>query len=83
MEKTIEQLSTEIVELVADHLGHTNAINLDDRLDGDLCADSIDIVELIMHIEQQYDVELPEHETGKIKTVRDIVNHVYNAINQK
>lgn len=83
MEKTIEQLSTEIVELVADHMGFTNAINLDDRLDRDLGADSIDIVELIMFIERHYGIELPEHETGKIKTVRDIVNHVYNAINQK
>ncbi|MBR3488570.1 MAG: acyl carrier protein [Bacteroidales bacterium] len=83
MEKSFEQLSTEIVELVAEHLGYTNAINLDDRLDGVLCADSIDIVELIMYIEGIYDVELPEHETGQIKTVRDIVNHVYNAINQK
>lgn len=83
MEKSFEQLSTEIVELVADHLGYTNAINLDDRLDGVLCADSIDIVELIMFIEKRYDVELPEHETGQIKTVRDIVNYVYNAINQK
>lgn len=83
MEKTIEQLSTEIVEMVADHMGITNAINLDDRLDRDLGADSIDIVELIMFVERQYGVELPEHETGKIKTVRDIVNHVYNAINQK
>ena len=83
MEKTIEQLSTEVVEMVADHMGITNAINLDDRLDRDLGADSIDIVELIMFVERQYGVELPEHETGKIKTVRDIVNHVYNAINQK
>ena len=83
MEKSFEQLSTEIVELVAEHLGYTNAINLDDRLDGVLCADSIDIVELIMFIERHYGIELPEHETGKIKTVRDIVNHVYNAINQK
>ena len=83
MEKTIEQLSTEIVEMVADHMGITNAINLNDRLDRDLGADSIDIVELIMFVERQYGVELPEHETGKIKTVRDIVNHVYNAINQK
>jgi acyl carrier protein len=83
MEKSLEQLSTEIVELVADHLGFTNAINLDDRLAGDLCADSIDIVELIMFIERRYDIELPEHETGEMKTVRDIVNQVYNAINKK
>ena len=83
MEKSIEQLSSEIVELIADHLGHANAIDLDDRLDGDLCADSIDIVELIMFVERRYDIELPEHESGEIKSVRDLVNQVYNAINRK
>ena len=83
MERTKEQLSAEIVEHIAEHLGMANAVSLDDRLEGDLGADSIDVVELIMFIERCYDVELPEHETGKIKTVRDIVNHVYNAINQK
>ena len=83
MERTLEQLSSEIVEQVSTQLGITNAINLDDRLAKDLGADSIDIVELIMNVERKYDVKLPEHETGEIKTVRDIVKHVYNAINQK
>lgn len=83
MERTFEQISSEIVELLVDQLGVNNAINLDDRLIRDLGADSIDIVELIMNVERKYDVKLPEHETGKIKTVRDLVNHVFNAINQK
>ena len=83
MERTFEELSTEIVEIVGDQLGMNNAINLDDRLARDLGADSIDIVELIMCVERRYDVKLPEHETGEIKTVRDIVNNVFNALNQK
>ena len=83
MEKTLEQLSSEIVELVAEHTGFTNAINLDDRLDADLYADSLDIVDLIMFIESNYDIELPDYESGELKTVRDIVNQVYIAINQK
>ena len=83
MEKTLEQLSSEIVEMVAEHLGFANAINLDDRLDGDLCADSLDIVELIMFIESNYGIELPDHDSGEMQTVRDIVNQVFIAINQK
>ena len=83
MEKTLEQLSSEIVELVAEHLGFTNAINLDARLDADLHADSLDIVELIMFIESNYGIKLPDHDSGEMQTVRDIVNQVYIAINQK
>ena len=83
MEKTLEQLSSEIVELVAERLGFTNAINLDARLDADLYADSLDIVDLIMFIEGNYDIELPDYESGEMQTVRDIVNQVYIAINQK
>ena len=83
MERTIEQITSEIVELVSNQLGVNNAINLDDRLAGDLGADSIDIIELIMCVERMYDVKLPEHETGEIQTVRNIVNYVFNAINQK
>ena len=83
MEKTLEQLSSEIVELVAEHLGFTNAINLDARLDADLYADSLDIMDLIMFIESNYGIELPDHDSGEMQTVRDIVNQVYIAINQK
>lgn len=83
MEKTFEQLSSEIVELVAEHLGFTNAINLDARLDADLYADSLDIMDLIMFIESNYGIELPDHDSGEMQTVRDIVNQVYIAINQK
>ena len=83
MEKTLEQLSSEVVEMVSEHLGITNAINLDDRLDADLCADSLDIVELIMFIESNYGIELPDHDSGEMQTVRDIVNQVFIAINQK
>ena len=50
MERTKEQLSAEIVEHIAEHLGMANAVSLDDRLEGDLGADSIDVVELIMFI---------------------------------
>ena len=83
MEKTFEQLTSEIVETISDRLGVDNTININDNLINDLGADSLDTVELIMDIERKYDVHLSDDETSEIKTVRDIVTHVYNAINQK
>ena len=42
----------------------------------DLGADSLDIVELVMAFEEAFDVEIPDEEAEKIKTVQDAINYV-------
>jgi acyl carrier protein len=42
----------------------------------DLGADSLDIVELVMAFEEAFDVEIPDEDAEKIKTVQDAVNYV-------
>ncbi|MEG2256249.1 MAG: acyl carrier protein, partial [Cetobacterium sp.] len=42
----------------------------------DLGADSLDTVELIMAFEEEFDVEIPDTEAEKIKTVQDVVNYI-------
>jgi len=42
----------------------------------DLNADSLDIVELIMAFEEEFDIDIPDEEAEKIKTVRDAVNYI-------
>ena len=49
-------------------------ITEDTVLTDDLGADSIDIVELIMAFEEEYDIELPTEELEHVSTVRDIMN---------
>ncbi len=49
-------------------------ISMDSSLLDDLGADSLDLVELIMALEQEFDVEIPDEEAEKIKTVGDAVN---------
>lgn len=48
----------------------------------DLGADSLDIVELIMALEEEYDIEIPEEETEKIRTVQDAINFIEARIAQ-
>jgi acyl carrier protein len=42
----------------------------------DLGADSLDIVELIMALEEEYDMEIPDEDAEKIQTVNDVINYV-------
>ena len=44
----------------------------------DLGADSLDIVELIMALEEEFDIEIPDSEAEKIATVGDVVEYIKN-----
>lgn len=43
---------------------------------GDLGADSLDTVELLMEFEKQFDIKIPEEETDKIQTVGDAITYI-------
>ena len=45
----------------------------------DLDADSLDTVELIMAFEEEFDLEIPDEEAEKIKTVGDAINYIESA----
>ena len=47
----------------------------------DLGADSLDIFQIIMGIEEEFDIEIPNEEAEKIATVGDAVEQIKNAIN--
>lgn len=42
----------------------------------DLGADSLDVVEIVMALEDEFEIEISDEETAKIKTVQDIVTYV-------
>lgn len=44
----------------------------------DLGADSLDIVELIMALEEEYDIEIPDEDAEKIQTVQDVTSYIEN-----
>ena len=52
------------------------SITMESRLIEDLKADSLDVVELIMDLEQQYGIEIPDDDLQNIHTVGDIVNYI-------
>lgn len=51
-------------------------INMDSMIVDDLGADSLDVVELIMRLEEKFSIEIPDEEAEKIQTVGDAVKHI-------
>jgi acyl carrier protein len=53
-----------------------NAVTMEASFVDDLGADSLDIVELIMGLETEFDIEIPDEDAEKIQTVGDAVNYI-------
>tara|TARA_A100001388_G_C28487653_1_gene365408 strand:- start:275 stop:490 length:216 start_codon:yes stop_codon:yes gene_type:complete len=66
-----------IEQLIADHL-HIDAstINDDSKIVDDLGADSLHIVELVMQIENQFDIEIPDEDAETLLTVGDVKQYI-------
>jgi acyl carrier protein len=63
--------------IIADELGvEEDSIDVDSQLADDLGADSLDAVELIMAIEEEFDIEIDDSSATKMKTVQDIVDYL-------
>ena len=56
-------------------------ITLDTRFTDDLGADSLDVFQIIMGIEEEFDIEIANENAENIVTVRDAVEQIKNAIN--
>ena len=63
--------------IVAERLGvDEDKVTMDAEFIGDLNADSLDLVEVIMAMEQEFDVEIKDEEAEKIRTVKDAVSFI-------
>lgn len=70
-------VEAKIKSIIADQLGvGEDEIKPESSFIEDLGADSLDIVELVMAMEEEFEVEIPDDEAENIKTVGDAVNYV-------
>ncbi|MBQ9313997.1 MAG: acyl carrier protein [Clostridia bacterium] len=68
-----------VKDVIVEQLGvEEDTIKLDTSFIDDLGADSLDIVELIMALEEEFDMQIPDGEAEKISTVNDVVEYIKN-----
>lgn len=66
-----------IKEIVAEQLScNEDEITMDTNFRDDLGADSLDLFELVMALEEEYDVEIPSEDLTNINTVEDVINYL-------
>ncbi|MDF1877794.1 acyl carrier protein [Sulfurimonas sp. SAG-AH-194-L11] len=70
-------LIDDIKEVVVEQLSvDVNEVKEDAKFVEDLGADSLDVVELVMALEEKFDIEIPDDEAEKIQTVADVVAYI-------
>ena len=72
-----EEIFEKVKSIVVNQLGvEENNVKMEATFVDDLSADSLDIVELIMGIEEEFDLEIPDSDAEKIVTVGDVVGYI-------
>ncbi|HTP52858.1 MAG TPA: acyl carrier protein [Anaeromyxobacteraceae bacterium] len=74
---TTANVEQKVKSIIAEQLGVSeDEIKTTSSFIEDLGADSLDIVELVMAMEEEFEVEIPDEEAENIKTVQDAINYI-------
>ncbi|MFS1428944.1 acyl carrier protein [Vibrio splendidus] len=72
-----QDIQSKVIALIADNLGiDTAEITVESNLMEDLHADSLDAVEIIMAIEEEFDIEIPDEDAETLATVQQMRDYV-------
>lgn len=76
-----EEVFDKVKEIIVEQLGVAEtAITPDASFIDDLGADSLDIVELIMALEEEFNLEIPDADAEKVVTVNDVVEYIKDNV---
>ncbi len=72
-----EEVFEKVKGIIVNQLGVADsAVTMDASFIDDLGADSLDIVELVMALEEEFDMEIPDSDAEKVVTVSDVVEYI-------
>lgn len=71
----------QVKEVIVEQLGvEEDAITLESSFKDDLGADSLDLFELVMALEEKYEIEIPSEELESLLTVGEVVKYIENKL---
>jgi len=69
----------DVKEVIVEQLNvNGDEVKLESNFVEDLGADSLDVVELVMALEEKFEIEIPDEAAEKIATVKDVVDYIEN-----
>lgn len=75
-----ENIQEKVTEIIVEQLGvSADQVKPESKMIEDLGADSLDAVELVMAVEEEFEIEVPDEDAEKLVSVGDIVAHVEKA----
>ena len=75
----MSEIATKVIAIVVDKLGvEESQVTPEASFTGDLGADSLDTVELIMELEKEFNLSIPDDQAEKIATVGDAIAYIEN-----
>ncbi len=78
----MSEIFEDVKAVIAEELEvEEDQIQMESKIVDDLGADSLDVVELIMRLEEKFDVEIPDEDAEKIQTVGDAVKFIEARVN--
>ena len=76
-----KNISDKVKQLIVDHLGTVKNITEDSNIVNDLGADSLDTIELVMALEEEFGFEINDSDAEKILTVGDAIKYIESHSN--
>lgn len=73
-----------VIEIVCENLGvNKEQVTRSTSFTEDVGADSLDIVELVMELEEEFEITIPDEQAEKIKTVGEAIDYIENELKKK
>ena len=80
---TNEEIFDKVKKIIVEQLGVSfEQVKSEASFNTDLGADSLDVVEFIMALEEAFDIEIPDEDAEKFKNVGDVVDYLESQLNK-
>ena len=81
---TVAEIEEKVIQIVSEQMSvDKNEVSRDTSFVNDLNADSLDTVELVMELEDEFDMTIPDEEAEKLKTVGEAIGYIQKHLETK